>query len=62
MGRLLMGDLEQRARGLGIKTLRLDTHSDLFEARGLYGSLGFIEGAAHNDDPYANHWFRRKIF
>ncbi len=61
VGRLLMEDLERRSRGLGLTALRLDTRSDLLEARGLYVSLGFIEGEAHNEDPYANHWFRKEL-
>ncbi|MBG6212215.1 MAG: GNAT family N-acetyltransferase [Cryobacterium sp.] len=61
VGRLLMEDMERRARGVRLTTLRLDTRSDLLEARGLYASLGFIEGEAHNADPYANHWFRKEL-
>ncbi|MDJ0336645.1 GNAT family N-acetyltransferase [Cryobacterium sp. PH31-O1] len=61
VGKLLMEDLERRAIGMGLMTLRLDTRSDLVEARGLYTSLGFIEGEAHNADPYANHWFRKEL-
>ena len=61
VGRLLMEDLERRSRGLGLHALRLDTRSDLLEARGLYASLGFAEVEAHNTDPYANHWFRKEL-
>jgi hypothetical protein len=41
--------------------LRLDTRSDLIEARTLYAQLGFIETDAFNDDPYAEHWFERPL-
>ncbi|TFD23970.1 GNAT family N-acetyltransferase [Cryobacterium lyxosi] len=61
LGRLLMEELERNSREMGIRTLRLDTRTDLVEARGLYASLGFIEGDAHNADPYANHWFRKDL-
>jgi GNAT superfamily N-acetyltransferase len=61
VGRLLMEELERKSRELGLNALRLDTRTDLIEARGLYASLGFIEGEAHNTDPYANHWFRKEL-
>lgn len=61
VGRLLMEELERKSRELGVDALRLDTRTDLIEARSLYASLGFIEGQAHNTDPYANHWFRKEI-
>ena len=61
VGRLLMETLERDSRALGLAALRLDTRTDLLEARSLYTSLGFIEGEAHNEDPYANHWFRKEL-
>jgi GNAT superfamily N-acetyltransferase len=61
VGRLLMQNLESESRALGLTALRLDTRTDLIEARSLYASLGFIEGEAHNTDPYANHWFRKEL-
>ncbi|WP_199182438.1 GNAT family N-acetyltransferase [Cryobacterium sp. Y11] len=61
VGRLLMGNLERESRALGLTAMRLDTRTDLVEARGLYASVGFIEGEAHNADPYANHWFRKEL-
>ncbi len=61
LGRLLMAELERNSLEMGIRTLRLDTRTDLIEARGLYVSPGFVEGEAHNADPYANHWFRKEL-
>ena len=61
VARLLMAELEAAARDLGLRALRLDTRTDLVEARGLYAAVGFIEGNAHNADPYANHWFRKEL-
>nr|WP_244962626.1 GNAT family N-acetyltransferase [Cryobacterium roopkundense] len=61
VARLLMRELEREARVLGLQALRLDTRTDLVEARGLYSSLGYLEGEAHNADPYANHWFRKDL-
>ena len=61
VGRRLIETLERESRALGVIALRLDTRTDLVEARSLYASLGFIEGEAHNADPYANHWFRKEL-
>jgi GNAT superfamily N-acetyltransferase len=61
VGRLLMENLERECRALGLTAMRLDTRTDLIEARSLYASLGFIEGEAHNADPYADHWFRKEL-
>jgi len=61
LGRRLMEELERYSLDMEIRTLRLDTRSDLIEARGLSASLGFVEGEAHNSDPYANHWFRKEL-
>jgi len=61
VGRLLMQELERQCRELGLDELRLDTRTDLVEARSLYASRGFVEGEAHNTDPYANHWFRKEL-
>ncbi|WP_329351029.1 GNAT family N-acetyltransferase [Streptomyces sp. NBC_01261] len=52
---------EDAARGLGAKVMVLDTRNDLVEARALYARLGYEETARHNDDPYAEHWFRRSL-
>lgn len=61
VARLLMAELEAQARSRGLVALRLDTRSDLVEARRLYAAVGFTEVAAHNDDPYAEHWFRKEL-
>ena len=61
VGRPLMNALERESHELGLDALRLDTRTDLVEARSLYASLGYIEGEPHNTDPYANHWFRKEL-
>ncbi|RZU63801.1 acetyltransferase (GNAT) family protein [Microterricola gilva] len=61
VARLLMAELEVQARSLGLAALRLDTRSDLVEARRLYAAVGFAEVDAHNADPYAEHWFRKEL-
>ncbi|MEU3981680.1 GNAT family N-acetyltransferase [Streptomyces sp. NPDC026672] len=58
---LLVTAAEDAARGLGARRIVLDTRSDLVEARALYARLGYTEGARHNDDVYAEHWFRKEL-
>ena len=33
----------------------------LTEAIGLYRSAGYREVAAFNDEPYADHWFEKRL-
>ncbi|MFJ9180429.1 GNAT family N-acetyltransferase [Streptomyces sp. NPDC102360] len=58
---LLVAAAEDAARALGATAIRLDTRSDLVEARSLYARLGYEETAPHNDDVYAEHWFRKPL-
>ncbi|WP_328721998.1 GNAT family N-acetyltransferase [Streptomyces sp. NBC_00247] len=60
-GGLLMAAAEDVAREAGMRLLRLDTRSDLVEARGLYAKHGFREIPAYNDGPYADHWFAKEL-
>nr|WSY55282.1 GNAT family N-acetyltransferase [Streptomyces sp. NBC_00886] len=52
---------EEAARELGAKVMVLDTRHDLVEARALYTRLGYKETERHNDDQYAEHWFRKNL-
>ncbi|WP_191871109.1 GNAT family N-acetyltransferase [Streptomyces filipinensis] len=58
---LLVGAAERAARALGARRLILDTRGDLVEARALYARLGYTETGPHNDDVYAEHWFRKEL-
>lgn len=58
---LLVRAAEDAARGLGATRMILDTRGDLAEARALYARLGYAESAAHNDSPYAEHWFTKRL-
>jgi ribosomal protein S18 acetylase RimI-like enzyme len=61
LGRRLMLELEKLAQAEGVHTLRLDTRSDLTEARALYTALGYIEVPAFNEGQYAQHWFAKDL-
>ncbi len=57
----LMAAAEARALGLGMTTLRLDTNRALTAAIGLYRRTGWREVPAFNAEPYAHHWFEKRI-
>ncbi|WP_225814439.1 bifunctional helix-turn-helix transcriptional regulator/GNAT family N-acetyltransferase [Streptomyces spinosus] len=61
LGRRFLTELEAQAAQRGWEVLRLDTNEALTAAIGLYHSSGFQEVAAFNDEPYAHHWFEKRI-
>ncbi|WP_211323238.1 GNAT family N-acetyltransferase [Amycolatopsis palatopharyngis] len=60
-GNILLAAAEDAARSLGARTMRLDTRSDLVEARGLYAKHGYVEIPAYSAGPYAQHWFEKHL-
>jgi len=61
LGRRFLAELETRAVRHGYDLLRLDTNKTLASAINLYRSTGFEEVPAFNDEPYAHHWFEKRI-
>jgi ribosomal protein S18 acetylase RimI-like enzyme len=61
IGRRMLQALEDQARALGITTLRLETNNTLQEAIALYRSAGYRQVPAFNNDPYATHWFEKRL-
>jgi DNA-binding MarR family transcriptional regulator/GNAT superfamily N-acetyltransferase len=61
IGRRMLEALEIRAGELGLTTLQIETNRALQEAIALYRSAGFREVAAFNADPYAHHWFEKRL-
>jgi GNAT superfamily N-acetyltransferase len=61
LARRFLAELESRAAELGRDALRLDTNRALTVAINLYRSAGFVEIPAFNDEPYAHHWFEKRI-
>lgn len=57
----LMDELEALARKVGFETVKLDTNKALTEAHALYRKRGYREIARYNDNPYAHHWFERRL-
>ena len=61
VGRRLLTELERRAAAGGSDTIRLETNQSLTEAIGLYRTAGYREVEAFNDEPYAHHWFEKRL-
>jgi DNA-binding MarR family transcriptional regulator/GNAT superfamily N-acetyltransferase len=61
LGRRLLEQLAAEAASRGMAILRLETNRALTEARHLYETGGFVEVKAFNDEPYAHHWFQKKL-
>jgi GNAT superfamily N-acetyltransferase len=57
VGRQLLDAVEDAARQHALSRLRLDTRSDLAEARQLYAANGYREVAPFNDGRFADHWY-----
>ena len=61
LGRRLLHELEARATRAGARTVRLETSDLLHEAVALYRSAGYEEVPAFNDEPFARHWFAKRL-
>jgi DNA-binding MarR family transcriptional regulator/GNAT superfamily N-acetyltransferase len=61
IGRRLLGELEARAVRSGASAARLETNRALVEAISMYRSAGYIEVPAFNAEPFAHHWFEKRL-
>lgn len=61
IGRRILQELEKLAGNIGIDLLRLETNKSLKEAQYLYRSSGYKEVKKFNDEPYAHHWFEKRL-
>jgi drug/metabolite transporter (DMT)-like permease/GNAT superfamily N-acetyltransferase len=61
VGRRLLERLEDEARGLGYRAVRLDTGERLNEALSLYRSAGYREIGDYNGNSAASHWFEKEL-
>ena len=61
VARRLLRTLEAAARELGLRTLQLESNRALREAQALYRSEGYREVEPFNDEPYAHHWFEKRL-
>ena len=61
LGRRLLRELERHAKEAGAQVVRLETNRTLTEAIQLYRNSGYREVPAFNDEPYAHHWFEKRL-
>lgn len=61
VGRRILHELEEQARLRKISMVRLETNRNLSEAIALYRQAGYVEVDAFNDEPYAHHWFEKRL-
>ena len=61
IGARMLDALEDEAAALGHRAVRLYTNRSLAEARAMYRSRGYAEIGRYNADPYANHWFEKRL-
>lgn len=58
---MIMDHLERLAADTGFSSVVLDTNKALLEARAMYAKRGYDEIGRYNDNPYADHWFEKKL-
>lgn len=61
LGRRILEALERHAIGAGAQVLRPETNRSLTEAIALYRRSGYREVPAFNGEPYAGHWFEKRV-
>jgi DNA-binding MarR family transcriptional regulator/GNAT superfamily N-acetyltransferase len=61
IGHRLLAELEAVAARSGASVARLETNRTLVEAIAMYRSAGYDEVPAFNDEPFAHHWFEKRL-
>jgi DNA-binding MarR family transcriptional regulator/GNAT superfamily N-acetyltransferase len=61
IARRLLAELERDAIRRGASTATIETSATLAEAITLYRSVGYVEVAPFNDEPFADHWFAKTL-
>ncbi len=61
LGRRLLEILEECAFAAGARVAHIETSAALTEALSLYRSAGWVEVARFNDEPFADHWFEKRL-
>src|SRR4051812_6342016 len=57
----LLDALEGEAAARGCERVRLYTNGSLTEAQAMYRTRGYIDIPRYNADPYAEHWFEKRV-
>lgn len=61
LARQLLAAIEDEARAMGVRKVRLDTNRALAEARSLYLKAGYGEIGRYNDNAYADFFFEKDL-
>ncbi|RYP89078.1 GNAT family N-acetyltransferase [Nocardioides guangzhouensis] len=61
LGTRVLRALEDEARRLGHRRVRLDTNGALLEAIAMYERAGYRHIGRYNDNPYAQAWFEKDL-
>ena len=61
LGRRLLERLETCARAGGARVAHIETSAVLVEGLSLYRSTGWVEVAAFNNEPFADHWLEKAL-
>jgi DNA-binding MarR family transcriptional regulator/GNAT superfamily N-acetyltransferase len=61
VGRRLLAELEAHAAQSSSPIVRLETNNTLTEAIAMYRAAGYAEVPPFNDEPYAHHWFEKRL-
>jgi GNAT superfamily N-acetyltransferase len=62
LGRRLLAELEDAARGLGYTRIRLDTAAPMKAAQAIYTSSGYMPIADYNGNGYAAFWGEKRLY
>jgi GNAT superfamily N-acetyltransferase len=57
----LLETMEQHAVKMGVEVMQLDTNRKLVAARQLYLRNGYVSIKPYNSNPYAHHWFEKRL-
>ncbi len=61
LGSRMLRHMEDQARALGHAVVRLDTNGALAEAISMYERAGYQRVDRYNDNPWATHFFEKKL-
>ncbi len=61
IGRRLLAELERHVWDSGATIAHLETQRTLVEAIAMYRSAGYREVPAFNTEPFAHHWFEKRL-
>jgi GNAT superfamily N-acetyltransferase len=61
LARALLVALEEAARSLGYRAVRLDTGPKQVHALALYRSAGYMDVEPYNDNPFACFWGEKQL-